>query len=60
MVYAVIGAPAQASMDNKRLIIKLVRDLADSVIICSEPFAGANGVLKIAHDMPEEYWETLS
>lgn len=44
LIYAVIGAPAQASMDNKRLIIEAVRDLVDSVIICSEPFAVAYGL----------------
>jgi len=44
LIYAVIGAPAQASMDNKVLIIEAVRELADSVIICSEPFAVAYGL----------------
>ncbi len=44
LIYAVIGAPAQASMDNKALIIDAVRELADSVIICSEPFAVAYGL----------------
>jgi rod shape-determining protein MreB len=44
LIYAVIGAPAQASMDNKCLIIDAVRELADSVIICSEPFAVAYGL----------------
>jgi rod shape-determining protein MreB len=47
LIYAVIGAPAQASMDNKRLIIEAVRDLADSVIICSEPFAVAYGLERL-------------
>ena len=44
LIYAVIGAPAQASIDNKRLIIDAVRVLVDSVIICSEPFAVAYGL----------------
>jgi rod shape-determining protein MreB len=44
LIYAVIGAPAQASMENKCLIIEAVRELADSVIICSEPFAVAYGL----------------
>lgn len=44
LIYAVIGAPAQASMDNKRFIIEAVRELVDSVIICSEPFAVAYGL----------------
>ena len=44
LIYAVIGAPAQASVENKRLIIEAVRELVDSVIICSEPFAVAYGL----------------
>jgi rod shape-determining protein MreB len=47
LVYVVIGAPAQASMDNKRLVIESVRELADSVIICSEPFAVAYGLERL-------------
>ena len=31
-----------------------------NVIRIEEPiYGGANGALKIAHDMPEEYWEQL-
>ncbi|MCG8701563.1 MAG: rod shape-determining protein, partial [Bacteroidales bacterium] len=44
LIYAVIGAPAQASLGNKALIINAVKELADSVIICSEPFAVAYGL----------------
>ncbi|MBK7645512.1 MAG: rod shape-determining protein [Planctomycetes bacterium] len=44
LVYAVIGAPAQASMQNKRAILEAARDSVDSVILCSEPFAVAYGV----------------
>ena len=30
------------------------------VVTVEEPiYAGANGALKIAHDMPEEFWEKL-
>jgi len=47
LIYVVIGAPAQASMDNKRLIIESVRELADSIIICSEPFAVAYGLERL-------------
>lgn len=37
------------------------RDLGGgNVIRCEEPiYGGANGALKIAHDMPAEYWEQL-
>ncbi len=37
------------------------RDLGGGKVIrCEEPiYGGANGALKIAHDMPEEYWEKL-
>ncbi len=38
----------------------LVRLGGGSVFTVEEPvFGGANGALKIAHDMPEEYWERL-
>ena len=31
-----------------------------NVVRIEEPkYGGANGALKIAHDMPEEYWEQL-
>jgi rod shape-determining protein MreB len=31
------------------------------VTTVEEPvYAGANGALKIAHDMPKEFWEQLS
>jgi rod shape-determining protein MreB len=42
--YCVIGAPARASDTNKRLIVDAVKDLVDSVLICSEPFAVAYGM----------------
>jgi rod shape-determining protein MreB and related proteins len=44
LVYAVIGAPAQASIQNKRSIIDAARKSADSVMLCSEPFAVAYGL----------------
>ena len=43
LVYAVIGAPAQASMKSKSAIIRIARDSVDSVMLCSEPFAVAYG-----------------
>ncbi len=43
LVYAVIGAPAQASMQSKNAIVSVARDAVDSVMLCSEPFAVAYG-----------------
>ncbi|MBI1851518.1 MAG: rod shape-determining protein [Planctomycetes bacterium] len=44
LIYAVIGCPAQGSIRNKRAIIDAARDVVDSVMICSEPFAVAYGL----------------
>ncbi len=44
LVYAVIGAPAQASIQNKQAIIDAARKSVDSVMLCSEPFAVAYGL----------------
>lgn len=44
LVYAVIGAPAQASIHNKKAIIEAARESVDSVMLCSEPFAVAYGL----------------
>ena len=44
LVYAVIGAPAQASIKNKQAIIKAARETVDSVMLCSEPFSVAYGL----------------
>jgi rod shape-determining protein MreB len=44
LVYAVIGAPAQASINNKEAIIEAARASVDSVMLCSEPFAVAYGL----------------
>ena len=43
-VYAVIGAPAQASIRNKEVILDAARKSVDSVMLCSEPFAVAYGL----------------
>jgi rod shape-determining protein MreB and related proteins len=44
LVYAVIGAPAQASIKNKEAIIDAARESVDSVMLCSEPFSVAYGL----------------
>jgi rod shape-determining protein MreB len=44
LVYAVIGAPAQASIHNKKAILDAAREAVDSVMLCSEPFAVAYGL----------------
>ena len=44
LVYAVIGVPAQASINNKESIIRAARESVDSVMLCSEPFSVAYGL----------------
>jgi rod shape-determining protein MreB and related proteins len=44
LIYAVIGAPAQASIHNKDAIIEAARAAVDSVMLCSEPFSVAYGL----------------
>lgn len=44
LVYAVIGAPAQASINNKEAIIDAAKETVDSVMLCSEPFSVAYGL----------------
>ncbi len=43
-IYAVIGAPAEASVEGKANIIEAAGNYLDSVIVCSEPFAVAYGL----------------
>jgi rod shape-determining protein MreB len=42
-VYAVIGAPARASIENKLAIVDASRDIVRAVMITSEPFSVAYG-----------------
>lgn len=43
-IYAVIGAPAEASVDSKADILEAASNFVDSLIVCSEPFAVAYGL----------------
>ncbi|GFK92306.1 magnetosome protein MamK [Fundidesulfovibrio magnetotacticus] len=43
-VRAVLGAPALASTQNKKLLVEIARDIVDDVLIASEPFAVAYGL----------------
>lgn len=43
LIYAVIGAPAQANIGNKNAILEIARSCVDSVMLCSEPFSVAYG-----------------
>lgn len=44
MIYGVIGAPAQASVQNKKALIKASEGILDAVIVVSEPFSVAYGL----------------
>jgi len=43
-IYAVIGAPAEASVEGKAAIVEASTEFVDSAIVCSEPFAVAYGL----------------
>jgi len=43
-IFAVIGAPAEASVEGKTTILEAAASCIDSVIVCSEPFAVAYGL----------------
>ncbi|RKY18087.1 MAG: hypothetical protein DRQ55_14270 [Planctomycetota bacterium] len=44
LVYCVIGAPAEASNTNRKALLEAAREVIDSVMLCSEPFAVAYGL----------------
>jgi len=44
LVYCTIGAPAEASINNRHAILEAAKEVIDSVIICSEPFSVAYGM----------------
>lgn len=43
-IFAVIGAPAEASVEGKATLLEAASSCIDSVIICSEPFSVAYGL----------------
>ena len=43
-IFAVIGAPAEASVEGKATLLETASSCIDSVIICSEPFSVAYGL----------------
>jgi rod shape-determining protein MreB len=50
-IYAMIGAPAEASLAGKSTILASAKDCIDSVIICSEPYAVGYGLDFISDTM---------
>jgi rod shape-determining protein MreB and related proteins len=44
LIFAVLGAPAKASVQNKQALIDAVKGQVDSIMVCSEPFAVAYGL----------------
>jgi len=44
LVYAVVGAPSQASIHSQKSLLEAARGTLDCVMICSEPFAVAYGL----------------
>jgi rod shape-determining protein MreB len=43
-IFAVIGAPAEASVEGRTALLEAAANCIDSVIVCSEPFAVAYGL----------------
>jgi len=47
VLYGVVGVPAQATVKNKTTMIECAREVLDSVMVVSEPFAVAYGLGQI-------------
>ncbi len=47
VLYGVVGVPSQATVKNKQAIIECAREVLDSVMVVSEPFAVAYGLGQI-------------
>jgi rod shape-determining protein MreB len=47
LVYAVLGAPAQASINNKSALLDAAKEWVDSGMLCSEPFSVAYGLVML-------------
>lgn len=43
-IYAAVGVPAQASLNNKKIIIDVTKGFIDKILIVSEPFAVAYSI----------------
>lgn len=50
-VYAIVGAPAQTNHINKTSLVEICRDLTDSIMVVSEPFAVSYGIDQMNHSL---------
>ncbi len=51
VLYGVVGVPSQATIKNKKAILEACKEVLDSVMIVSEPFAVAYGMEMLADVM---------
>ena len=49
LIYGVIGCPAQAGLKNKNYLVEAAKELLNSVMICSLPFAVAYGMDRLTN-----------
>ena len=58
-----LGGGGSQIMGLGRVLEETIKEMlgGGKVVQVEEPkYAGCNGALKMAHDMPEEYWKRLS